>query len=78
MPGIDLCPFCLQIHVKTLTSNVTVFGDRALGRQLRLSEVVKVVSDSIAGLMKMRKRLSIFLFTQKYSEGKSCEDRARR
>lgn len=55
MPGIDLCPFCLQIHVKTLTSNVTVFRDRALGRQLRLSEVVKVVSDSIAGLMKMRK-----------------------
>lgn len=56
MPGIDLCPFCLQIHVKTLTSNVTVFRDRALGRQLRLSKVVKVVSDSIAGLMKTRKR----------------------
>ena len=55
MPGIDLCPFCLQIHVKTLTSNVTVFRDRALGRQLRLSKVVKVMSDSIAGLMKMRK-----------------------
>ena len=36
MPGTDLCPFCLQIHVKTLTPNVTVFGDRAFRRQLRL------------------------------------------
>lgn len=65
MPGTDLCPFCLQIHVKTLTPNVPVFGDRAFRRQLRLSEVIKVVSKSIAALMKMRKRPFYFSLSSK-------------
>lgn len=55
MPGLICVLSASKFMLKTLTSNVTVFRDRALGRQLRLSEVVKVVSDSIAGLMKMRK-----------------------
>ena len=69
MPGTDLCPFCLQIHVKTLIPNVTVFGNRAFRRQLRLSEVVKVVSDSIAALMKTRKNFLLFSFLKGTQKG---------